>query len=213
MRSAINTALDFILPPLCIHCRKEGVWLCAQAEKTLAYMKPMVDPLAIPGVDLVVCRGDYNEPILAALIQRIKYDFWTGVGTTLPDLMTSVIPLIAPLETDTVIIPVPLHRRRRLWRGFNQSELVAEALSQTMKYPVDTFLQRHRWTTPQVQLKGQARTGNVHDAFRFRTVAKAPYSAILVDDVITTGSTIRECASVLRQYGVKHITAVALAKG
>lgn len=173
----------------------------------------MDNPLVIPNVDRVICRGDYNDPIMAALIQRLKYNFWTGLQPALVNLCEPLRTVLGPLPTEMVIIPVPLHWRRRAWRGFNQSDLIAHAIAKHLDRPVESSLQRHRWTTPQAQLDGQSRTTNVCRAFRDVVVAKRPYSAILVDDVITTGSTIAECASVLRQSGVQDITAVALAKG
>jgi ComF family protein len=211
MHQILNTITSFFFPPLCLHCRREGAWLCTAAQAQMDALPILKNPLAIDGVDLVICRGEYDAPIMQTIIKRVKYDFLTAPTEIFPTLLKP-LPL-RNIGSDTVIVPIPLHWRRRFGRGFNQSDFVARALSQNTGLTVAHLLQRYRHTTPQATLKGEKRMTNVADAFRVRNVAKLPNSVILVDDVITTGSTIRECASVLRQAGVTTITAAALAKG
>lgn len=209
----LAVATKIIFPPLCVHCRREGGWLCTEANQTLNSLPVLIDPLQIDGVDRVICRGDYNEPVLAALIQRIKYDFWTGASETLLDLLAPVVPHLVEPTAQPIIIPVPLHWRRKLWRGFNQSVLLAQAISNVTHSDLVSIVERHQATTPQAKLKGHDRVANVAGAFRLHINQSLPAEVILVDDVITTGSTIKECAAVLLSAGVQKITAVALAKG
>lgn len=207
-----TTITDLFFPPLCVHCGREGKWLCGDASKRVESERVLIDPLPIQGVDCVVVRGSYDCEPLAQMIQKLKYHYWTGVS---PLLQTVFEPLVPVLQAPpgAVIIPVPLHGRRIRVRGFNQSLYISQAISSLTGLPIKNLLARTRYTPPQAQLSAKERVTNIVGAFGKKTVANWPKSGILVDDVITTGSTISECASVLRQHGVKHITAVALAKG
>ncbi len=211
MRFSISTLTDFFFPPQCVHCRREGAWLCPDGLTEVQKIQPMIDPLRLTGVNRVLCAGDYDLPLLGRYIQGLKYDFWTAPVSTIVPLLFA--KLIDQLPTEATIVPIPLHWRRRLARGFNQSDLIARSLAQTTGQPVTHLLQRQRFTTPQATLKAQQRITNVAGAFRVRPITKMPMNIILVDDVITTGSTIEACAAVLRTAGAKHITAIALAKG
>lgn len=203
---------DVVLPPICVHCRHEGAWLCTKAERLIQIEPVLINPLTIPGVDQVIIRATYDCEPLAQFIQQLKYHYWTAEAHVLPSIMR---PLFGQLRTKlpTAIFPVPLHPRRQRERGFNQSDIIAHVLSQQTGFPLRRWLRRTRYTTPQARLSAHQRTSNVVGAFSDVKVARWPKSGILVDDVITTGSTIAECASVLRQSGVQHIIAVALAKG
>lgn len=204
--------VDAVFPPRCIHCQREGAWLCPAGRDELRGIAPRLDPLPIPGVDRVICRGSYDSPILQALITGVKYQYWTAYRAILPDVLTPLRSFLPAAEIS--IIPIPLHSRRHRWRGFNQSEIIAAALAQTTTAPVEPVLVRHRSTQAQARLSAGGRETNIIGAFALRPgVEKVPPCGILVDDVITTGSTIRECASVLRKAGMKHIVALALAKG
>lgn len=207
-----SSIVRWLFPPLCVHCRREGNWLCAAARAQLIQESPLTDPLHLPAIDRVIVRGSYDTPAIQSIIQQLKYHYWTSLREILGEVLAPVLPGLA--DQTSALVPVPLHQRRQRERGFNQSQLIAEALSAPTDWPIASVLQRHRYTTPQASLSGTQRQSNLTGAFRIaRGVAKIPNSVILVDDVITTGSTITECASVLRQHGVKRIAAVALAKG
>ena len=169
--------------------------------------------MKIPGVDCVVVRGSYDCLPLQNVVTKLKYSYWSGLHDILPELLR---PLVDEklLPADAVIVPVPLHTRRRRERGFNQAELIAHALSHVSGLPMIQTIERIRYTTPQAQLSAKQRQTNIIGAFgQGNMVVKKANSVILVDDVITTGSTVAECATALRRQGVSKITALALAKG
>ncbi len=210
--SLFTTVIDAIFPPLCVHCNREGSWLCSVAADDIKQERVIVNPLIINGVEKVLVRGSYDCEPLAQFIQKLKYHYWTGAGSLLHGVVAPPTPELN-VPSDTVIVPVPLHSRRHRERGFNQSLYISKALSRATGLPVKNLLQRTRYTPPQAQLTAKERVTNIIGAFGQGRVASWPKSVILVDDVITTGSTIAECAAVLRKYGVRKITAVALAKG
>lgn len=184
--------------------------MCRDGWAELDRVPVLIDPLVIPGVDRVLVRGAYDHQVLATLIKKMKYAYWTGLAEVLGDVMR---PVAQRLESDEPFVPVPLHGRRRRERGFNQAQTISRALAYPAVNRVKNWLKRSRYTQSQATLAAVQRQQNTRGAFAPVAVANWPSSAILVDDVITTGSTIAECASVLRQSGVQHITAVAIAKG
>lgn len=111
------------------------------------------------------------------------------------------------------LVPVPLHWTRRLRRGYNQAELLAERLSQRFGRPVVTALRRVRATRPQVGLDPVERRRNVAEAFEavHKQVVQGGYY-LLIDDVYTTGATLRECARTLRAAGAGRVAALTAAR-
>lgn len=217
--SFLPTIISWFFPPLCVHCQREGTWLCSAAQDDLAAEPVYRQPIVIPGMTAVCIRGSYDCRPLQQLIHRLKYSYWTGAAEVLRSVIEPLLTDLERLPPDTVIVPIPLHGRRLRERGFNQSRLISRALAEMIHRPVVDLLKRNRYTTPQAGLPAARRLRNVVGAFaseraRLSLAATSwPTSVILVDDVITTGSTMAECATVLRQHGVKQITAVALAKG
>ncbi len=111
------------------------------------------------------------------------------------------------------IVPVPLHPARLRERGFNQAELLAKILGAKTAVPVLPALERTRYTTTQTAFDRIERMENLRDAFRLRrNFAVRDCRVLLVDDVLTTGSTLSECARVLREAGVASVHAVTAAR-
>lgn len=111
------------------------------------------------------------------------------------------------------IVPVPLHPAKKRERGFNQAEMLANVLGRELKLPVQLALQRTRYTTTQTALDRMDRIENLRGAFRLRHGSAVQKSRVLLlDDVLTTGSTLSECARVLREGGAASIFAVTAAR-
>ena len=116
-------------------------------------------------------------------------------------------------RTPDVIVPVPLHHRRLLWRGFNQSLEISRSLSKRLDRPVlKNGLTRIRNTPPQTRLGLRERRVNIKDAFLADTGQIRGRRVLLVDDVYTTGSTLRECARTLRRAGAFGVDVLVLAR-
>jgi len=114
------------------------------------------------------------------------------------------------------IVPVPLHLSRFNSRGFNQAEVIGKELSKRIHVPVETrVLTRVKKTTPQVKMKNREdRLGNMKNVFMLHdsSILSRVSSVLLVDDVFTTGATIRSAATVLKEGGVKYVWGVTLAQ-
>ena len=112
------------------------------------------------------------------------------------------------------IIPVPLHPTRQRERGFNQASLLAELLSAELSIQFKPALERIRYTTTQTALDRAERMENLHNAFRLRKNAEVRgLCVLLIDDVLTTGSTLSECARVLKRAGAISVHAATAARG
>jgi ComF family protein len=110
------------------------------------------------------------------------------------------------------IVPVPLHRARQWNRTFNQAETLARAIAKLWGLPVWDVLRKTKVTMPQSSLSGTVRRINLRNAFQFHGNGRKFRSVLLVDDVTTTGSTLNECARVLKQNGVKRVFGVTIAR-
>lgn len=182
------------LPQNSLHCGK-----CLRSE---------------PSWDRMVIIGHYHEP-LSTLIHQFKFQQQFFLDRTLARLLLLAIyqarrthHLILP----EVILPVPLHHKRQWQRGYNQADLIAQQLSKWLKIKCDNqLLQRNRHTHTQRGLSASARQQNLRGAFSLAK-RKTYQSVALVDDVITTGSTLNEISRLLRKNGVKHIQVWGLAR-
>jgi competence protein ComFC len=112
-----------------------------------------------------------------------------------------------------VIVPVPLHPARERERGFNQASLLAELLAARVSIPSRYLLERIRYTTTQTALDRTERMENLHNAFRLRKNANVRgLRVLLIDDVLTTGSTLNECARILKGAGAISVHAATAAR-
>lgn len=113
-----------------------------------------------------------------------------------------------------VLMPVPLHRRRFIKRGYNQAQVVADAISKKLGIAVDAkTLVRSKNTKPQKELTDKERNNNIENAFQISPNGIKYNKVILVDDIYTTGTTINECARVLKRNGVKSVYFVSVCVG
>ncbi len=165
------------------------------------------------GFDAAYCYGSY-EGVLRQLIHLYKYGRVRTLAGPLSELLLRALPLD---ECFDVVTPVPLHWRREWQRGFNQSELLAGEIARRRGIPVATVLRRARATLTQAGLSNTARRRNVSQAFRCRW--KAPWRApirgkrfLLIDDVMTTGSTAAACALALKRAGAARVALLTVAR-
>lgn len=234
--------LDIVFPIRCISCDDYGDWICPRCLLKIKILSDQTCPLCKRiftenGAPCFACKKDtaldgvliasfYKEKkqktLLAKMIHFYKYRFIPELGQSLGKVLEkSIIQSTLPLPD--VILPVPLHPRRLRWRGFNQSLIMADYLGQNLTpsliIPVsDKIVLRNRYTPPQMHIKNKIeRTKNVKDAFiinqiEFDNLSLKDKIIYLIDDVATTGSTLSECAKILKRNKVKKVYAVVLAR-
>ena len=122
--------------------------------------------------------------------------------------------LIFQNKENSLLAPIPLSKSRERWRGFNQATLLANELSRFLKIPLlNNNLIKIKKTQPQVELKREQREENIKGAFKLKNPQKVRGKRIfLVDDVFTTGSTMEECARVLKKAGGKEVWGIVVAR-
>lgn len=150
--------------------------------------------------------GPY-EGVLKTLLHELKYHGRRKVAARLAEALLLAPGVASVVEPGVLLVPVPLHPRRRRERGYNQSELLAQELAKRTGLEVAApALVRRKDTAPQTGLKAASRRANVAGAFAVRRQAKiVGRTVVLVDDVFTTGATARACARALQKAGVRSV--------
>ena len=202
-----NAALDWIYPPQCALCARIGS--AAVCEVCASEMKPLV-PLQEDSPDKVLSfrLSAYEyESRAAQAVRRLKYSRATALAPFMSNAVTAMA-CETDVVADRIIVPVPIHWSRRCARGFNQAELLCQA------FPRDAvrghLLYRTKATAPQASLKAEQRRVNLVDAFRVRGDVDG-MRILLVDDVVTTGHTARECAKALIDAGAIEVGFITFA--
>jgi competence protein ComFC len=226
--------LDILFPISCLGCGKPEEWLCGDCLSRIPLKFDQVCPvcenkITPDGRTCFTCRGktslagllastSYKFEIVAAAVHNLKYRMAKSFDVPLGAIMVKSY-LTSGFPLPDIIIPVPLHKRRLRWRGFNQAELLANYLGQNLapgfEIPViGNLLARKKYTGPQMGIKNYfRRKENLKDAF---TIANNSLlnnkTVLLVDDIATTGTTLFECAKTLKQNGAKVVFAVVIAR-
>ncbi len=160
----------------------------------------------------VVRLGPYADP-LRSMLRELKYRRREGMVRRLGRMLAAAVASGQAGEGLDLVMPVPMHWRRRLWRGGDHSRRIAEALAEELGLPVGCELVRVRHTPQQAHLPRTRRFQNVRGCFEARaTRALAGTSVLLVDDITTTGATASEAARVLLEAGAQRVVLAAVAK-
>jgi ComF family protein len=223
---ATQRLLDLVFPRRCVVCSVGTELLCSSCQRQIEFIRPPVCtlcgqpeaasrrclscrriPLKIDGIRAV----GYLEGPLRTAIHRFKYSNVRGLAVPLGRLAVEAL-LRYDLPVDT-IVPVPLHPRRLLERGYNQASLLAAEIAKSQNLAVvDDVLVRARSTMPQVGLSARRRRENVRDAFRCTSNTLQGHNVLIVDDVCTTGATLEACSLALREVGVGSVWGLVLAR-
>lgn len=236
MRAALRRTLDIALPPLCPSCREpvaDLAGLCPACWSKLSFIeRPYCERLGIPfvydpGPGILSMEAIADPPAYARARAAVRYD---DIARTLVHAFKYAdrIDLAPPmgrwmaragrelLDGADALVPVPLHWRRLWARRFNQAATLAQVISQGSRVPVSyDVLKRVRATRQQVGLNQAERDANVQGAFAVPADARAAIRGrrlVLVDDVLTSGATVDNCARALLRAGAVNVDVMVFAR-
>ena len=235
-----NFLLELFFPSFCFSCQKEGTYLCEDCKATFEILEFQYclcnkNPLKI-NLELNKygkCNRCLDKKLSGlyfalpykknALIKKLIYSF--KYHPYIKDLAKTLALLLAEhffisgankeeVWDNSILIPIPLNRKKLKNRGYNQAEELAKELSKILRVPVfSDVLIKIKTTQVQVELSGKEREQNLKNAFIIKNPAEVAGKKIfLVDDVYTTGSTMEECARVLKKANAKQVWGIAIAR-
>jgi len=222
----LNDLLDFVYPPVCLCCDKSveesNRLICADCwEKIVEFDFPFClncREIVQSGERCSFCKpeeflpvfalGHYVDP-LKEIIHQFKYYGFRKLGSELAErLVNKHFESLGRLKIDC-IIPIPLHSFREKSRGFNQAVLLSDIIGKRLGIPlVEGTLVKTRRTRDQAKLDPPGREKNIKGVFRVLSGDLKDKRALIVDDVVTTGATVREAFNVLTDSGTR-VTAIA----
>jgi ComF family protein len=211
----VNSFAAIVFPEKCRGCYKSGTALCQQCLSQIP-LSPTITEL-----NNAIALWNYHHPLVRQAIWELKYHRKSPaakiLAQTVPGTITDFLAdtLQTTVQQTIVLVPIPQHYSKTFDRGFNQSQLVATWLQKVIPTAqVETVLSKSRATTAQARSQNKReRQKNVHNSMKATKVLSESILYIVVDDVITTGSTIREASRALRAAGAKNICAIAIAHG
>jgi ComF family protein len=228
---------ELLFPSFCLGCNKEGTYLCQDCLAILDisqyhYCLCNKNPLRLQNTSTGKCSRckdkklsglyaalPYKEKFLTRkLIHQFKYEpYIKDLSKPLTEILEEHIILTGinqEVWQNSILIPIPLENTKLKSRGYNQSEELAKKLSAKLHIPlIANNLIKIKKTEPQMTLSAKKRQENVKDAFAIKNPTEiAGKKIFLVDDVYTTGSTMEECANVLRTQGAKSVWGIVIAR-
>ena len=219
--------LDLVFPKRCVLCGAFGKYICNNCFSKIEFVEKPVCPVcqrqAIGGKTHPKCAGKFRpdglviacryKGAIKLAIRKVKYKWVYDIEKILVDLLASQIWKF-DLPKNLILVPIPLYKNRKNWRGFNQAEILAKTLAKKFKVGYSAILFRNRETKTQVGLSREERKKNIKGAFSLSQGANVNgRDFLLVDDVYTSGATIREAAKVLKSSGARNVWAMAVALG
>ena len=239
--------LDLLFPIQCINCKKAGKILCKKCLKTIKPLDLQACPyceksITLNGetcnicikksnklpIDRLIVTADYQDKLLSKGIHLFKYKFIQSLAEPLGRLIIKNSQKLT-IPTPDFILPIPLHPKRLRWRGFNQSELLANIISTDLlpgiKIPIiTTLIFRQKHTTPQKKVKKyKNRLQNMNNVFALNDKFDwdnynlpqenlTNKNILILDDVTTTGATIFKFAEKLKELNPKSISVIVLGR-
>jgi ComF family protein len=203
--------LDTVLPRICLGCGQEGKYVCNRCDLLLSEA-----PIFFSGGDLTeLVSGWEYDGLIKEIIVKVKY---AGLFDAIDELAKKILETRKlELPAKTIITFVPMFKRKERERGFNQAELIARKVGELTELEILPLLEKTRNTVSQTNLGKAERFANVKGSIRLKDdwltqLSNRLNTILLVDDVWTSGATMRECARVLKRAGAKRVFGFTLAR-
>lgn len=225
-----ETLLDTFFPKVCVGCGKIDTYLCSDCYSKIIQIKSPLClgcgrlskkgkycPRCKPKTKLngVIIAAHYEEGPLKEAIHTYKYEFVYDLKYILSTFLADALKR-EKMDTKFILACVPLHPKKENWRGFNQAKLLADEVSRMAGLEIfENALKRNKNNPRQIELKRNDRFENVKDIFSVNEEIVDKISGkdiIVVDDVVTTGATLNECAKVLKENGARQVWGLVLGK-
>ena len=216
---------DVIFPKKCINCRREGSYLCEDCLSLVEInpyryclcekmeKKDKCDGCKDRNLDKLLSASSFKNKIVKEAVHKFKYGYIKDLAQPLALIILSHLQAVdAEIDRSFVIVPVPLSDKKKRRRGFNQSEEIGKIISGATGIPLlNDALIKTKETSPQMELGKEERLNNVKGCFEAKAEFKDK-NIILLDDVYTTGSTLDECAKVLKESGARKVWGMTVAR-
>ncbi|HCX45092.1 TPA: hypothetical protein DGT35_00630 [Patescibacteria group bacterium] len=233
LKAAKNRLLDLIFPPLCLTCEKH---LAKEKDNGPVCATCIASPIRYQNLFCPICLNNlkdesdtchphalyslapatnYDNPIIKKIVWQLKYEGWQSLAAPLAQLLIITAKDNNLELNNTIVVPLPLHSSKKRTRGFNQSELMADIVKSQLHLVWSPHnLERVKNTASQAnQPDWGAREKNVEDAFFVNNPEQfLNKNVILIDDIFTSGTTLKEAARVLKLAGANKITALVIAR-
>ncbi|CAA6808131.1 MAG: Competence protein F homolog, phosphoribosyltransferase domain; protein YhgH required for utilization of DNA as sole source of carbon and energy [uncultured Thiotrichaceae bacterium] len=200
-------------PALCTHCKNllNAYHCCQQCGNTLKDENLNICgncQTTPPAVDQTFCLSTYS-PTARELIKQLKFNQQLLIADSLGKLLAQAI-YHQKIPLPDIIIPVPMHKKRLRQRGFNQALQIAKPVSKQLSIHLsNSIAYRSIYTLPQTQLNASTRRTNPQASFHCKKISGEHIA--IIDDVITTGSTVNTLAKILKKQGASRVSAWAIA--
>lgn len=207
----LTNILRLIYPQKCCHCQTGGPYLCRVCYELLYYYGSSLHlPTTHPDLNSITAAVAFESPI-TRVIHAFKYQSVIGIGEWCAQLLYFSTN---PVDVDA-LVPVPISQQRYRERGFNQAVEIALHLGRLLQLPVMPLLTRTKHLSAQASVEDRnQRSRRLADCFAIAPISSSlPKRVLLIDDVVTTGSTLKECARVLKSAGVTEVHALTVAHG
>jgi len=230
LRRIVSFFLEIFFPKRCVNCGMLAEhFVCAKCVKNIEKIKTSTCPACgkisqfsafckncksknKAQLSGIITASRYETGPIKEMIHYLKYSGITSLAEALGELIAERLERELP-RGSLVVVPVPLHRKREFSRGFNQAELIARYISKRLNISGGMALSRIKNTPSQVTLPADLRRTNLINVFQCEDKEIiAGKTVLLVDDVSTTGSTLNECAKILKENGAKKVFGVVVAK-
>ena len=197
--------LNLLFPVSCLECKKPGKYICdtcLSKVEVINRFDPLLNTISI-----------FNyEGVIRKAIVKIKYNFAYDIAQ---ELANAVVKNMKLNFKNVILIPIPLHKSRRNWRGFNQSEILGKLIAKNLSWEFNKdLLVRPIEGKNQVGLPQSDRVRNIRGKFAVNNEKALNFNHqfVIFDDVATTGSTIKEALKVLKSSGLKNVFGLTIAK-